>query len=141
MAKNKAKPKRDIELKGVEGTMQDLIGNSVDIKLPDGGVVIVPAERSGNRVANMILAAQIRNLIQESIKSYKDKEMLASPKDLKDLAEAAKSLHQFSGEVYKEDEPMPNAPKKIKESAKADDDISFDAAVNVPPAEPEKPKA
>jgi hypothetical protein len=141
MAKNKAKPKRDIELKGVAGTMQDLIGSSVDIKMPDGGIVIVPSERSGNRVANMILAAQIRHLIQESIKSYKDKDMLATPKDLKDLAEAAKSLHQFSGEVYKEDEPMPNAPKKIREPSKADDDISFDSAIETPPIEPEKPKA
>ncbi len=128
MAKNKAKPTRDVELKGVSGTMQDLIGNSVDIKLPDGGVVIVPTEKSGNRVANMILAAQIRHMIQDSIKTYKDKEMLPTPKDLKDLAEAAKSLHQFSGEVYKEDDPLPNAPKKIREVAAPADDISFDVA-------------
>lgn len=125
MAKKQKEPKRDVELKGVEGTMQDLIGNSIDIKLPDGGLVIVPSEKSGNRAANMILAAQIRHLIQDSIKTYKDKEMLPTPKDLKDLAEAAKSLHQFSGEVYKEDEPLPTAPKRVKDTPK-EDDINFD---------------
>lgn len=134
MAKDKAKPSG---ANSVKGTMQDLIGSSVDIKLPDGGVVIVPTERSGNRVANMILAAQIRHLIQDSIKTYKDKEMLPTPKDLKDLAEAAKSLHQFSGEVYKEDDPLPTLPKKIKETTP--DEVSFDDALDVKEPQVVKP--
>lgn len=134
MAKNKDKPKRDVELKAAAGTMQDLIGNSIDIKLPDGGVVIVPSEKSGNRAANMILAAQIRHLIQDSIATYKDKDMLPTPKDLKDLAEAAKSLHQFSGAVYTEEDPPPSIPKTIKEAAAAPDEVSFDAVI-----EQEKP--
>lgn len=133
MAKNKEKPTRDRELKGVEGTMQDLIGTSIDIKLPDGAVVIVPSEKSGNRAANMILAAQLRHLIQNSIKTYREKDMLATPKDLKDLAEAAKSLHQFSGDVYREDDAGQTAmPKKIKDSRDTTE-VSFDDALEAKP--------
>src|SRR5690349_1186230 len=112
MAKpKKERPGRSL-IPATEGTMADLIGDSVDIKMPDGDSVIVPTEKSGNRVANMILAAQIRHMIQNSIKTYKDKDMLPTPKDLKDLAEAAKSLHQFSGEVYKEIEEPIAQPKR-----------------------------
>lgn len=123
--------KKERELKGVEGTMQDLIGGSVDIKLPDGGVVIVPSEKSGNRIANMILAAQIRTMIQRSIATYQEKEMLPTPKDLKDLASAARELHVFSAEIYKEDDtPLPE-PKKVKAPAK-EDDVNFDEALEEP---------
>ncbi len=110
--------------------MQDLIGNSVDIKMPGGATIIVPSDKSGNRVANMILAAQIRAMIQKNLKRYDDQDMLATPKDLKDLAEAAKSLHQFSGDVYKEDDGgQPVAkPKKVADSSD-NSDVNFDTAI------------
>ena len=131
MAKNEKKPGRDRELKGVAGTMQDLIGNSVDIKMPGGETIIVPSDKSGNRVANMILAAQIRAMIQKNLKKYDDQDMLATPKDLKDLAEAAKSLHQFSGDVYKEEDSgqISAKPKKI-EDAKVESEVNFDDAID-----------
>ena len=70
--------------------------------------VIVPVDKTGNRIANMVLAAQMRSLIQNSIRTYREKEMLASPKDLKDLAEAMKSLEGMSRNVYAEDASDPN---------------------------------
>lgn len=123
--------KKERELKGVEGTMQDLIGGSVDIKLPDGGIVIVPSEKSGNRVANMILAAQIRTMIQKSIATYQEKEMLPTPKDLKDLASAARELHVFSSEVYKEDDAPLAELKKVKAPKEAEE-VNFDEALETP---------
>lgn len=109
----------------------DLIGNAATITLPDGSSVIVPAGKSGNRVANMIVAAEVRHLLQNSIKRYRDQEMLPTPKDLKDLAEAAASLARFSGDVYKEEEAdiLPSEPKKDAKPAAPSEDVSFDAAL------------
>jgi|SRR6478736_6250178 len=122
----KAQPKEKV----TKGSINDLIGDSISVQESNGDTLIIPADRAGNRVANMILAAQIRSLIQGSIKTYKEKEMLPTPKDLKDLAEAAKSLNQFSGEVYKDDEtPLATQTSKRKViKVGAADDIDFGAA-------------
>jgi len=113
--------------------MADFIGPSVTIKTSATESVIVPSEKAGNRVANMILAAKIRALIESSITTYKDKDMLPTPKDLKDLAEAAKSLHQFSGEVYKEDDTPISQPKQIEKAAAKEAEVDFDEALDLKP--------
>ncbi len=126
----KAQPKEKV----TKGSINDLIGDSISVTESNGDVLIIPSDRSGNRVANMILAAQIRSLIQGSIKTYKEKEMLPTPKDLKDLAEAAKSLNQFSGEVYKDDEtPLATQTSKRKViKVGAADDIDFNVTTPEP---------
>lgn len=49
---------------------------------------------------NTVLAAQMRALIQEMIKKYKDGDSTLTPKELNDLASAAKNTAAFSNEVY-----------------------------------------
>lgn len=121
--------------KSTKGSINDLIGNSISVTESNGDELIIPSDQAGNRVANMIMAAQIRALIQRSMKTYKEKDMLPTPKDLKDLAEAAKSLNQFSGEVYKEDGGSPlekeTNKKKVIKMAGADD-IDFSKPVETP---------
>src|SRR6478736_5785099 len=121
-----------------KGSINDLIGNQIAVKESNGDTLIIPSDKAGNRVANMILAAQIRSLIQGYIKTYKEKDMLPTPKDLKDLAEAAKSLHNFSGEVYREDDGSPlekeTSKKKVIKVGPADD-IDFGATPPEAPAE------
>jgi len=119
----KAADKTELSTKG---SINDLIGNSISVTESNGDTLIIPSDKAGNRVANMILAAQIRSLIQGSIKTYKEKEMLPTPKDLKDLAEAAKSLNQFSGEVYKDDDGTPLQQETAKKKV-----IKVDAAEDV----------
>lgn len=128
-------PAEPIEQASTKGSINDLIGNAISVQEADGKTLIIPSDKSGNRVANMILAAQIRTLIQTSITTYKEKDMLPTPKDLKDLAEAAKSLHQFSGEVYKEDDGTPLEQKtKAQKVIKVDaaDDVDFSKTIEPP---------
>ncbi len=122
-----AKEKKSESLAKGEGTLADLIGNSIAIKLPDGSSIIVPADKAGNRIANMISAANVRHLLMKSIEVYREKDMLPTPKDLKDLAEAAHTLSKFSGEVYKDEEvTLPTEPKKAADKPKQTDDVSFE---------------
>ncbi len=61
--------------------------------------------------------------------------MLPTPKDLKDLAEAAKSLNQFSGEVYREDDGSPlekETSKKKVIKVGAADDVDFSSVTPEP---------
>ena len=39
-------------------SLEDLIGNSITVKSPGEVDVIVPVDKTGNRIANMVLAAQ-----------------------------------------------------------------------------------
>ncbi len=126
----KANPKKVPASEMTTGTMADLIGPSVSVKVSETETIVVPSDKAGNRVANMILAAKIRALIEGSITTYKEKDMLPTPKDLKDLAEAAKSLHAFSGEVYKEDDAPLAQPKKI-ERGPVEPEVNFDDALDV----------
>jgi lipopolysaccharide export LptBFGC system permease protein LptF len=126
-----AKEKKNLSLqKASSGALADLIGNSVSIQLADGSTVLVPVDRQGNRIANMVVAAEVRHLLQNSIKTYRDKDMLPTPKDLKDLAEAAKSLSQFSGEIYKEDDaPLQESPRKAEKATASVDEVNFDEVI------------
>lgn len=121
------------------GTLADLIGNSITFKNSDGSVLVIPADLSSNRVANMIVTAGLRQIIENAIKTYREKEMIPTPKDLKDLADAIKSLAQSSSEVYKMEEgaPINDKPKEAKPASTASPEVSFDDALE-PPATPEK---
>lgn len=117
-----------------EGDISDLIGNSVSVKLADGTTVIVPTDRDSNRVASAIVAAKVRHLLEKSLKKYNDMDVTPTPKDLKDLAEAAASLARSSGEVYKEAEGDigPSDPKPEKATTPAPvKEVNFDAAFEV----------
>ncbi len=127
----KPKVKNETLTKAEGGSLADLIGNSIAIKLPDGSSLIVPADKAGNRIANMIAAAEVRHAIQAALKKYRDQDMLPTPKDLKDMADATATLAKFSGDIYKDDDAtLPTEPKKTSESKpKAADEVSFDEAV------------
>jgi predicted DNA-binding transcriptional regulator YafY len=79
----------------------------------------------------MVMAAQIRNLIQRTLKAYKDKEIMPTPKELKEIAEAARNAAEFSGEIYKgADEveaPGTKQEKAVEGEVQTLDDINFDA--------------
>lgn len=70
-------------------------------------VIRVPVDKHENRIADMVGAAQLRAMIQAQMKRWQDAETDASPKELRDLAEALAKLAEFSGKVYEggEDEP------------------------------------
>ncbi len=134
MAKERKKTSEQL-IKAGEGDIADMIGPCITIPQADGlAPVVIPADRKGNTIANMIVAAEVRSMIQRTIKKYREQDLMPNPKDLKDLAEAARSLATFSGEIYKEDDASLNAqPKKVEKAASEAADVSFDAIEVSPP--------
>lgn len=78
-----------------------LIPNATKVEV-DGKELLIPGNADENKILDQVVAAQIRGIIQDSIQRYNDKEAILTPKELKDLADAGRSLAQFSAEVYKE---------------------------------------
>lgn len=100
-----------------------------------GGVdVIVPNGPKENATANKLLASQLRDFLQRQIKKYNDADAQATPKDIKDLAEAAKNIAQMSGDVYKAAEMMEGVESRPepKTVAQSDEDIDLGSVVKNP---------
>lgn len=95
--------------------------NALAIKLADGSELFVPADKAENSIANKIVAAQIRQLIQANLKKYKDGEETLSPKQLAEIAMAGSALAKFSGEVYQASDPLVDAPARPGEETKVEE--------------------
>src|SRR5258708_7500375 len=102
---------------------------SIEVTNKDGSVVAVPLTAEDNSNANKILASQVRNLIQKTIEKYN--EATLTPKELKDLASAAKELADFSGEVYKSGE-LGTIPGEKPVDKTSEPDVSFDKLLEKP---------
>lgn len=72
----------------------------------DGKEIRVAMDKTENTVHNMVLAAQMRSLLQEQIKKYQEDDIKFTPKEIKELTEAAKNIAQFSGEIYQGSDPL-----------------------------------
>lgn len=90
-----------------------IIGKHFKVLNDDGTMFVVPAGKEENQTANKILASQMRSILQESIKEYKTKGAILSPTDLKNLAEAAKSVVTISGEVYSDGESLIDSARTV----------------------------
>lgn len=112
-------------------TIKRLTPNSVDVKI-DGSEVRVAFSKDENAILNMIMASQMRAMIQAAIKSYKDKDAVLSPKEIADLAKAAKDVASFSAEIYS---GAGEINKDEKEDKKAGGilDVNFTSLTNVTP--------
>lgn len=89
----------------------------------DGEEIFVPSNRFENAIRNQLLSAQMRDIMQNQIKKYKDSEATMSPKELADLAKAARDIASFSTEVYAVNEGI--EPPREKVAEKVDDDLDF----------------
>lgn len=115
---------------------------SIEITNADGTTTMVPISADDNATANKILASQMRNLIQQSIEKFGNMDHM-SPKELKDLTEAARNIAEFSGEVYKAGESIDD-PGEKKVDAVVTDVIDFSrlkASQTKPEKEPPAPLA
>lgn len=92
---------------------------SIEITNADGTTTMVPISADDNATANKILASQMRHLIQRSIEKFGNLDLM-SPKELKDLTEAARNIAEFSGEVYKAGDPIDEPGEKKADAVVAD---------------------
>lgn len=118
--------------KGAEARALNMLTPNA-VKMTVGGSEIrVASNKDENAVMNMIVVSQMRNLIQENIKKYKEQDIQLTPKELKELADAAKSIADFSLNVYKDAEPLKDRDAKgVKKDPTDVNAISFDAIATV----------
>src|SRR6476660_1772740 len=103
----------------------------------DGETIRVPVGKEENRIASMVSAAQMRDLIQSQMKKYKEGEIQLTPKELKDLAEALHTVAKFSGEVYaSEDDIAQDGEDTKKEDPIPVEAVDFSKIATNKPAEP-----
>jgi len=96
----------------------------------DGHDVMVPNGVSENANANRLLASQMRDLFQRQLKKYKDGDVGMTPKELKELSDAARNIAEFSGIVYKESADINGTIKPSRGEVPVDpstDDINLDS--------------
>jgi hypothetical protein len=99
----------------------------------NGTDVTVAANKEENTILNMLLASRMRAVIQKTMEDYKDDEVKFTPKELRDLAAAARDVAAFSAEVYASAEPL----GKTEKPAEQENDLSFEVLTK--PVEEEKP--
>lgn len=120
-------------------SLAKLIGNSIVVKDNDESEgIVVPMGPEQNRMANMLLAAQMRQMIRDMMKRYKEKDATLTPKELKDLAESARTLAEFSGTIYTGgsfETPDKTGPETPPDEFKAD----FSGMKKAEPEPEEKP--
>ncbi len=115
-------------------SIESLIGSAVSVPDGKGGTMLVPTGQTENRVANQILAAQMRHYIQETLAKYRDGDRMLTPAELRQLAEAAKIVAQFSGEVYANSEHAiePPSMKTAQPTERVPDTIDFNDLTKKP---------
>lgn len=117
MAEPKTKPK----VEALSRRLPESIRISVD-----GKEIVVAGSRTENTFLNKVLAGQLRSLLQEQLKKYRDKEVTLTPKELAELVRAGSELGKMSGEVYKDEEPENGNRRPEEKTVSGDIEVSFD---------------
>jgi len=108
---------------------------SIEVAQEDGTSLMIPVSAEDNAIANKILASQMRALIQKHIAKIGGLDMV-TPKELKELTEAAKNVAEFSGNVYKTGDNLDGGESKPKEE-NVTNTVAFDSLIS--PAKTEEP--
>lgn len=81
--------------------------NALVIRRETGEKILVPMQGEDNRAQNRIVASMVRDLVKHNIDLYKQSGEALKPKELADLATAAKLAAELSYDAYKRDEDAP----------------------------------
>lgn len=96
--------------------LANLVPNAFKVDI-DGNEVFVASNREENSMLNMVVAARMRALLETTLKKYKEKDVVMSPKELKDFTDAAKNIAEFSDVIYAGSDPLtdkgPEGPKNV----------------------------
>ena len=88
--------------------------NALVIRRETGDKVLVPLEAKDNRHANMVVASMMRELVKTNIDIYKASGEALKPKELADLATAAKLAAELSYRAYEPNEGEMNEDGSLK---------------------------
>lgn len=104
----------------------------------NGEDILVPTNREEAAIQNIILASQFRQTLQNALRHYKEKEMIPTPKELRDMAAAIRDCNETCSAVFdrvelpmnetspqkpKEDDTLPDFTRIIDVTEKKDENI------------------
>lgn len=113
--------------------MRRLTPNAITINI-DGEDVRMATSKEENDTMNMLMASQMRHLINSMMAKYKQKEAVLTPKELSDLAKAARDVASFSQEVYSGGTDVSEKSKHdVGAKEPADSHLDFSKLTNVTP--------
>lgn len=91
------------EKKGKKQMSEKEFSNALVVRRETGEKVLVPMEAADNRHANMVVASMVRDLVKSNIDLYKASGEALKPKELADIATAAKLAAELSYRAYEPD--------------------------------------
>jgi hypothetical protein len=89
---------------------------SIEVK-DENGTLSVPVSKESNSLANKVLITRIRTMIEESIKEWKMKGLSLTPKELRELAGAARDVADSSNLIYGDGEDIVDPSSKPEKDA------------------------
>lgn len=107
-----------------EQVINELTPNSVIVRMGNNDVRVA-IDKAENNILNMLVVAQLRGIIQSAIASYEEKEVIPSPRELRDLAGAVRDANEASNAIYEKIE-LPNARQPEKQVEQVVDSSDFD---------------
>jgi hypothetical protein len=103
--------------------LANLVPNAIRVMV-EGSEVFVASNREENSMLNMVVAARMRSLLEETMRNYKEKGVMMTPKELKDFTESARNISEFSDAIYAGSDGLAGEPKdKGEKNVTASDTI------------------
>lgn len=110
--------------------LANLVPNAIKVSV-DGTEVFVASNREENSMLNMVAASRMRWLFEETMRNYKEKGVLMTPRELKDFTESARNIAEFSDAIYAGNDGLGREPKEKGEKNVTSSDtietINFDS--------------
>ena len=109
------------------GAITRLTPNALVIQV-DGQEVRVPTDKKEVMIMNMVVAHQVRQIFQATLKEYRDKEAVPTPKELRDIISGGKELVELMNAAYGSaggiESPITEQPALDQQSSEPEVDFS-----------------
>ena len=105
------------------------------ILIVDGDELRIAGNAAENSLLSKVLASQIRERVQLTLKQYRDDGLKFSPKELRDIAEAGKAVTELCGNAFKDE--LPNPMKQAQPAEEADHKVDFSGLSKTPEVKPQ----
>ncbi len=99
------------------------------VRTTSGSIVEVPIDHKESQRANQVLAAQMRQLIMDNVKTWKDSEAQLSTLDIKNIVAAAREVVDMSGGAFGGE----NLPAQVRQELKPRQKFSFEEIITKQP--------
>lgn len=96
----------------------------------DGQELRIPGNAQENSVMSKVMASQIREVVQTTLKNYREDGLKFTPKELRDIAEAGKAVTELCGTVFQDE--TPNPMKRVHMDEEPHSVVDFSGISKVP---------